>query len=171
MKRIIFACLFCVLLLSACGSASGSSGATPSQPVRTPTPTPKPKPKTAEQLAQALKDAGLPIGEVKVLTAETDDLLGRPGQYTSKANFVDTRIGQDKLTGITNKDVSPGGSIEVFASSDDLKARKTLIDTLTKSFSVPEYDYQNGLFLLRVSGILTPDQAKEYDAKLQAILK
>jgi hypothetical protein len=159
------------MLLAACGDGNpGTSSSTKSQPpAATPSPTPKPAPKTAEQFVQALKDVGMSIGDVKVYTAESDDLLGRPGQYTSKADFKDTRIGADKLTGIINQSVSPGGSIEVFASADDLKARIKLIETITKSLSVPEYDYQHDVVLLRVSGILTPDQAKEYEAKFMAL--
>ena len=169
MRRQLLCIVFLCMLLAACGGDNpGTTSSTKSQPPAA-TPTPKPAPKTAEQFVQALKDAGMSIGDVKVLTAETDELLGRPGQYTSKADFVDTRVPQDKLTGVTNKSVSPGGSVEVFASTDDMKARIKLIETITKSFSVPEYDYQHGLALLRVSGILTPDQAKEYEAKFMGL--
>lgn len=172
MKRFCFVLLFLACLLASCGSDSSSANSsTKSQPTATPSPTPTPAPKTANDVAQALKNAGMSIGDITVLTAETDQLLGRPGQYASKVNFKDTRIGQDKLTGMINKDVSPGGSIEVFVNADEMKARVALIKTLTQSFSIPEYDYQSGLVLLRVSGILTPEEAGEYDTKLKDILK
>jgi hypothetical protein len=52
------------------------------------------KPETPEQIIAALKSAGLPIGAVRSYTASTDPnkLLGRPGQYTGKANFRDRRL-------------------------------------------------------------------------------
>lgn len=52
---------------------------------------------TADQVVDGLRAAGLPIGEVQVFDASNDpnSQLGRPGQYTSKASFADTRIGTE----------------------------------------------------------------------------
>src|SRR5665647_137930 len=63
---------------------------------------------TAAEVLDGLKSAGLPIGNAVEYTAETDTnkLLGRPGQYTGKANFEDTRIDEDTQ--------SLNDSIEVF---------------------------------------------------------
>lgn len=102
---------------------------------------------TAEQYATELKKAGLPIDDLKVYTAETDEnkLLGRPNQYTSKVNFKN-------------------GSIEVFKNSDDLKARQKYINDIgKKSPMLSEYNYANGKALLRINKSVTPDEAKKYE--------
>lgn len=128
---------------------------------------------TAQQIVQALKDTGLPIGDITAITESTDSqhLMNKPNEYTSMATFVDARITQDQLTGMLNKSIAPGGGIEVFKSANDAKARLSVIESLTKSLNLPETDYQEGVVLLRLSNILTADQAKEYDTKLQSILK
>ena len=55
----------------------------------TPSPVLSAKLETAEDYANALKDAGLPIWKIEVWTAETDpnEKLGRPNEYTSKIDF------------------------------------------------------------------------------------
>jgi len=64
---------------------------------------------TPDDVFAALKSAGLPIGAVRSYTASTDpnELLGRPGQYTGKANFRDRRLPPTK-----DFDTSSGGSVE-----------------------------------------------------------
>lgn len=102
---------------------------------------------TAEQYATALKEAGLPIDDLQVTTAENDKnkLLGRPNQYTSKVNFKN-------------------GSIEVFNNSDDLKARQDYINDIgKKSPMFAEYNYANGNALLRINKSVSPDEAKKYE--------
>ena len=74
------------------------------------------EPPNAEAVVERLQAAGLTIGKVIVYTEETDpnDLLGRPGQYTSKAAFTDTRVDESDLVATPKWDVARGGSVEVF---------------------------------------------------------
>ncbi len=119
---------------------------------------------TAEQVVTKLQKGGLPVGEIVVYTAETDKnrLLGRPGQYTSKVNFHDTR-----LVKVASMDIQSGGSVEVFATSEGLKVRKEYVERLAKALPMAnEYDYSAGVVLLRLSHSLTPEQAEEYQKAL-----
>jgi hypothetical protein len=100
------------------------------------------------------------------VTADTDSnhLLGRPGQYTSKITFIDSRIKTADTQGLKPGDVGYGGSIETFTSNSDATTRATYIQTVTKGISaLAEYDYVHGPHVIRVSRLLTPVQAKEYD--------
>jgi hypothetical protein len=101
-------------------------------------------------------------------TAESDDnhLLGRPGQYVSKANFHDSRLEKSG-----EFDIDGGGSIETFASSDDAQKRYDYVHAITTSSPLfAEYEYPNGLVLLRLSHVLTPKQAKAYKSAFDAML-
>lgn len=155
----MFLFVISVMLLSACGSSTSSK------------PEEK-KPTNAEEVVQALKSAGLPIGEIKVFDASSDpnELLGRPGQYTSKVNFIDTRV---KSEGKTNIDVISGGSVEFFDNKDDAQARFEYVSTISKKMGgmFVEYDYLEGKVFLRLSKELTPEQAKEYENVLKEIFK
>jgi len=132
-------------------------------PTLTPKPTSTPPPPTAapqasraENAVKAFQAAGLPVVDVVVYTAETDPnkLLGRPHQYIAKVSWKDTRL-------TTPSVASPGGSIEVFANTEDLQARKQYVESFSAIF--PEYSYVNGLMLFHLSSDLTPDQAKVYE--------
>lgn len=124
-------------------------------------------PLTSDEIVAAFKAAGLPIGTVQVYDAKNDPnkLLGRPGQYTAKFNFADTRLEQPE-------DDVTGGSIESFASDKDLKNRVAYVKSITESTPMfAEYQYTNGLMFLRLDKGLTPDQAAEYDKVLQTFGK
>lgn len=166
----------CLIILAGC--SGGSSGrhvaSTVTAPALTSSPSASPKPtptaKYAAAVVAALKAKGLPIGSVIVYTAATDPnhLLGRPNGYDSKASFTDTRI---KPSDSTQGNVDAGGSVEVFAAAADAQARKTYIQAAEKSAPIvgTEYDYVTGRVLLRVSSVLTPDQAQQYEAALAGI--
>lgn len=127
------------------------------------------KPRSARQVVQRFKRAGLPIGRVEVYTATTDlnHLLGRPGQYTSKANWIDTRIKGEGSSG-TSIDSVRGGSVEVFGTLADASRRARYVRAVTQSSSAfVEYDFQRGSVLLRLSRDLTPAQASAYKAALK----
>lgn len=115
---------------------------------------------TAEQIVKSLKKAGLPIGKYRVYTAATDPnkLLGRPGQYTSKVNFNDTRIGFR-----SDYSVDGGGAVEVFPDESGAKSRYSYLVALAKSPLFAEYTYLQGKVVLRVAHELTPAQAKQYE--------
>lgn len=141
-------------------SAAISASASPS-----PVPSPVAARSAADVLSQ-LKSKGLPVGQSVTYTAETDvnNLLGRPGQYTSKVNFQDTRLAPQS----TNFDVGDGGSIEVFANAEDARRRRDYVEAISKSASfLVEYQYLEGLVLLRLSRRLTPDQAAAYQTALK----
>lgn len=131
---------------------------------------PKPEPKkalTSDEIVAAFKAAGLPVGTVQVYDASNDPntLLGRPGQYTAKFNFADTRLEQPE-------DDVTGGSIESFASDKDMRNRVEYVKSITESTPMfAEYEYTNGRMFLRLDKGLTPDQAAEYDKVFQALGK
>jgi len=137
--------LFFVLLLTAC----------------------QPEPQTANDVLLALSKDGLPIGESLEFTAVSDpnELLGRPGGYTSKINFRDTRL---EVQYIDEFDTIDGGSIEVFASEGDATNRREYLAALIEALpALTEYHYQNGVVLLRLSKRLTPEQADGYGDALK----
>jgi hypothetical protein len=127
--------------------------------------TPKALPKTAGEVLAALKVKGLPVAEVKVFT-EADDvnsLLGRPGQYVSKANFHDARLEAKE-----DFDTTGGGSVETFASVADAQRRTDYLTKITQSLGsmFVEYDYLVDTVLLRLGSELTPTQAEKYHRAL-----
>lgn len=126
-------------------------------------------PPDAAEVVQELRDESLPIGEIETYTAENDpnELLGRPGQYTGKVTFKDTRLPPDELAG-EEFDVANGGSVETFDNEDDAARRQEYLETGTQGIpAFAEYTYREGTVLLRVAGRLTPDQAAEYEEALQ----
>ncbi len=176
MKRLYLLLVLLVLALGGCGSA------TTQQVTVTPAPTAQPTQatkavatayagQTALQVLQHLKAHGLPIGVTYVYTAETDlnHLLGRPGQYTGKAEFADTRLPASGDQG-ANISVSDGGSVEVFATVTDVQHRLAYIQGLSTSGNAlfAEYEYLDGEAILRVSNALTPAQAAAYKAAFLA---
>ncbi|MEV5281376.1 hypothetical protein [Streptomyces sp. NPDC052811] len=101
------------------------------------------------------------------VTADNDPnhLLGRPGQYTSKITFTDSRIKASDTGGFKPGDVELGGAVETFTSSADAGARAKYIQAVTKSIpALTEYDYVHGALVVRVSRCLTPAQASTYKA-------
>lgn len=113
----------------------------------------------------------MPIDQTVTYDASTDvnSLLGRPGQYTAKASFHDSRL--DEASDPKELGVDDGGSIETFASQDDAQRRYDYVDRITKGAAIfAEYHYlEDGVFL-RLSKSLTPDQAAEYEIALKAML-
>ena len=145
------------LALLTCGAAGASNSATGAPGAR--------------QVILKFRAAGLPVGKIKVYNASNDGtrLLGRPGQYTGKVNFRDTRI-RDGGAGFA---VSSGGSIELFATRADARRRADFVSAIFESASpsIPsETDYLVGNVFLRLSHVLTPTQARKYEAVLRRLL-
>lgn len=117
---------------------------------------------SAEEIANELKEAGLPIDNIIVYTEDDDpnELLGRPNQYISKVNFADTTVEQG------NDEGNPvGGSVETFNNADDLNARKEYCEQISKKISAfSQYYYVNGNYLLRIDHDVTPSNAKKYES-------
>lgn len=152
--RIVTATVAAVLLLAACSSGPAALELTAEQIVI--------------QLAQRVPAATPGV----VFTAETDpnNLLGRPSGYTSKASFTDSRIPEDETLGLDEGAVERGGSVEVFDSQESAEKRKRYIDGIAADLPfAAEYSYVNGPVLLRVSRVLTPEQAAEYERALAEI--
>src|SRR5262245_15264945 len=78
------------------------------------------------QVVTGLRQAGLPIGAVRYYTPASDPnkLLGRPGQYSGKANFRDRRI---RGSGF---DVDCGGSVETFPNKQTASVRYRYIHAI-----------------------------------------
>lgn len=124
------------------------------------------KPLDAAGVAEGLKKAGLPVENVAVLDEKTDsnNLLGRPGQYTSKADFFDHRHPKTA----TSDDGS--ATIEVFANAEDAKKRRDYIAKVTDG--VPfllQYQVLRGKVLLRLDKVALPSEVKEYEEALAKI--
>jgi hypothetical protein len=123
-------------------------------------------------ILEKLQAAGLPITDSVLITEDNDpnNLIGRPGQYTSKVVFADPRTGValDEAT----PDNGSGGSVEVFA---DAAAAKTRSDYIQKSLAAlgpvagTEYDYLTGAALVRVAGALLPSEAAHYETAVKAM--
>ena len=168
----VAAAVAAALALAGCG---GQAASTSSQPAASPAPSaPAPATQarvialTAGQVTRALQARGLPVTGIEVLTAASDPnhLLGRPGEYTSKTEFADSRI-----TGEAGQGVAAGGSVEVFAGHAGAVRRARYIQAIVQADPAlgAEYDYVAGAVLLRVSGQLTPAQARRYKTALAAI--
>lgn len=86
-----------------------------------------------------------------VIVAETDDLLGRPGMYTSAVVFDDTSI-----------DGTENGRIEVFADAADAKGRALYLESLRTG----QWVYRNGAVLVMLDSAATPEIASGYEAAM-----
>jgi hypothetical protein len=165
MKKILYLLLSLIIILTLVGCGS------PAVVAPTPAPAPAPAPAmtvqpalTAEGISNGLKANGLPMANIVVLTEETDTnkLLGRPNQYTSKTSFEDTRVTDSKV----------GGTVEVFANPTDAKTRKDYVERISSSSPMfLQYIYLKGNVLVRIEKELTPSQAAEYEAALSKIVK
>ena len=117
----------------------------------------------AEGVVTALTEAGLPIGGIVVLTEETDDnnMMGRPGGYTSKVFFFDNRYEGEGM------EPSEQNTIEVFPSEEDATRRREYIEGVTEGMPMfSQYRIQVGLVLMRLDKVMKPGEAKEYEAAL-----
>jgi hypothetical protein len=124
-------------------------------------------PMTASQLAKALAKAGLPVTTIVAATAASDAnrLLGRPGYYTSKADFEDGRW----LVSASEIEAT-GNTIEVFATEGDAIRRQAYVTRVTRSMPMfAQYIYRRKTILLRLKGAMLPDEAKAYEAALAKI--
>jgi hypothetical protein len=153
---------------AASAPATGTSGTgTTSTTSSTP-----PAPKTAEEIGKALAAKVTSSKVTVVYTAANDPnkLLGRPNGYLSKVAFSDSRVSPSDVEGTGSDAVERGGSVEVFADADGAKKRSDYIQAIAKGLpAASEYDYLSGGVLVRVSRVLTPDQAKDYETALKAI--
>ncbi|MFD9415119.1 hypothetical protein ACFWC9_10405 [Streptomyces goshikiensis] len=164
MRLAVLAAGTTLLVVGCSASGSGDSKSRPAQSSAAPSAS-----RPAADAAGAYKAiaANVPSAANSApITAESDPnhLLGRPGQYTSKITFSDSRIKAADTEGLEPGDVALGGAVEVFANPADAQARAAYIQTVTKGMpALTEYDYVHGSTLIRVSHYLTPGQAGEYE--------
>lgn len=140
--------------LSACNGKSGNASA----------PVEAQQKLDAKGIADQLKAAGLPIKDVSVVTAESDDnhLLGRPGQYSSKIFFYDARHPKQAPDSDENEN-----TIEVFENEADAKTRHDYIEEVTKGTPfLMQYLLLQGKVLLRLDKIVLPKEADQYKTAL-----
>lgn len=132
-----------------------------------PTASAVPEIRTAKDVVDALAAAGLPVTSVTVLDEKTDsnNLLGRPGQYTSKVMFYDGRHPKAKDGGDEGEN-----TVEMFASAEAAKTRRDYIDGVTKGLPfLMQYQVLRGRVLLRLDKVLLPSEEKAYEAALAKI--
>jgi hypothetical protein len=170
MRKTIAAVAVALAALTACTSsgddASGSKPAASSPAASGAPAADAPAALTAEtafaRLAETVPSAKL--GTVFTETNDPNKLLGRPGQYVSKLSFADSRIAADDVAGLKEGDTARGGGIEVFKTAEDAKKRADYIERVTEGVPMlAEYRYLNGPVLVRVSHLLTPSQAADYE--------
>ncbi len=125
---------------------------------------------TAEAIVQGLIAQGIPIGDRIAYTPETDpnEMMGRPGGYTSKTNFLDTRLSPKRQ----DFWVEDGGSVEVFSSVEDREQRER---ELRAAFEVnplerPDVMFASGPVLIRVSARLLIPDSDAYGLALEQIM-
>ncbi|MER6253733.1 hypothetical protein ABT224_20490 [Streptomyces sp. NPDC001584] len=158
-----------VVLLTGCSTGTSTPGAATGEPASTSGPAAAPAPKASADAAGAFTvvSAAVPsAGLGGTVTAENDPnhLLGRPHQYTSKITFTDSRISAADAESHKPGDLELGGSIEVFPTAADAKARHDYIQAATSSIpALSEYGYLHGNTLIRVGRLLTPAQAADYE--------
>ena len=126
---------------------------------------------TAEQVAAYLEQGISSMSTSVVYTAATDPdhLLGRSGGYRSKAAFTDSRIQPGEVAGTGASPVDLGGVIETYATAGQARARAAHLQATLSGLDAAEYHYYAGASLIRVSRILTPVQAADYQQAAEAL--
>jgi len=124
----------------------------------------------AAQICEQMQKDGLPITHVFAYMADNDTnkLLGKPNQYTSKVSFVDNRYSGDYDEASKESDFEAAGfsyigTIEVFDNKDDMQKRYDYVNGFIKQGGIwVQYIYNTDTAILRLDTDLTSDQAKEY---------
>lgn len=160
------------VVLASCSSSKPTAPAAP--PASSPAATlPSAAPDASALTARITK--AIPTAKLtKVYTADTDPnvKLGRPHQYVSKTFFEDSRASSNPKAVEQSADrttIVYGGTVEVFANAEDAQAWTAAIDTVNKAIggiTTPDYMYRHGAVVVRVSHLLTADQADAYDKAL-----
>lgn len=152
-KSIIFA-LVATAMVSGCGEPQATKSA---------------EALTADKIAETLKKSGLKITDVNVVTETNDSnhLLGRPNQYTSKVYFYDARHPK----GADGSDEGEN-TIEVFASPADAKARHDYVESVTKGVPMLlQYQVLRGPALIRFDKVMLPTEVDGYKQAISEIVE
>ncbi len=156
-----------LLALAACSSSAktASSDSAPSGASTTATTTAAtPASLNATQVMAKLTTLVPQAKQGLIVTAANDSnqLLGRPNEYTSEVYFTDSRVPASDTQFDKPGDVDLGGAIEVFPNAALAAGRVKYIQALGAVPMFAEYDYQAGDAVIRVSHYLTPAQAADY---------
>ncbi len=122
---------------------------------------------SAKAVVDAFTLAKLPVVDVKELSETTDNnhLLGRPGQYTSKLFFYDSRHPK-------TEEGEGENTIEVFSNPLDAKRRHDYIAEITGGVGIlTQYQILRGAILVRLDKVILPSEAKAYESALDAALR
>lgn len=148
-----------------------------------------------ESVIQYFEENGAEFLDVKHYTAEDDpnEMLGRPGGYIAKVDFILPEVQQKKIdeatafydeigTEMTPEEIEAevteeqsgfgvenGGSIELFKTPKEAKQRMEYVSSVAPSVGVHEYGFAVDNVYLRVSESLTPDEAAKYEEILNGI--
>lgn len=130
---------------------------------------PAAQPRAATEIADAIKAEIPEISKVLTITEDNDpnDKIGRPGGYVDGAVMYDSRAEPlDEEPG-----ADQGAFLEVWPDEAAATDRSEFIQDVLKSADGvlgTEYHYQHKEFLLRVTGKVTPSQAKAYERAFNA---
>lgn len=168
LARPLAHCLLLTILglAAACSSSTGTSSQSAPSTTAATTTTTTPAP-TIETVLAALAPAGatnpLPA------TAENDenDMLGRPGGYTARVAFelpggdLSAKVGA----------IERGGGFEIWPDAAGAKKRLDYIEGILSSAPIlgTEYDYLAGTVLVRVTGKVTPANAKKVEEAVKGL--
>ena len=199
MKKIIFPVVFVGALGLAACSDSGTEESQPDQETSQEEvqqeKTPSVDTTDGEAVIQYFEENGAEFLDVKHYTAEDDpnEMLGRPGGYVAKADFILPEVQQKKIdeatafydeigTEMTPEEIEAevteeqsgfgveyGGSIELFRTPEEAQRRMEYVSSVAPSVGVHEYGYTVDNVYLRVSESLTPDEAAKYEEILNGL--
>jgi len=122
---------------------------------------------SAIDIIRALITAKYPVFSEVSYDEKTDPnkLLGRPNQYTSKANASDLRISNKASK--NPEDII----VEVFSTVEDCALREKHVQSMYESVpALAQYMYPCANVLLRVDFSLLPSEAEEYNGALKIIV-
>lgn len=161
-KLYLLSAAFASLALVSCGQDESKSQG------RAATPAAVEAPKDAAAVGEALREQGIDLQDVAVLDekSDTNNLLGRPGQYTSKIFFHDARHPKTPESGDEFE-----GTIEVFANAADAQKRRDYIEQVTSGMPMLlQYQFLRGNVLVRLPKAFAPSETKSYEDALAKIV-
>lgn len=174
MRRLVVLPLLALLPLAGCGSddeapegsgtpsdSSSSSAASSESGTAT-------APASAAEMAELLAAAIPEISATAEVTEsnDTNNLIGRPGQYTEAAWMRDSRVECDEAAAAELR-VDCGAKLEKWPSADEAQDRADYIQEQLENLPAlgTEWDYvRDDGMLLRVTGDIPPSAASAYES-------
>ena len=180
-KAWLLSVVLCATALAACAGSAKPAASSASVPGATTTPTPSPSAtnglpgaQTAAQVGATLS-AKIPQMKVTIVfkdaTSDPDHLLGQPDSYTSKVGFADSRMDPNGVDQTNPGAMDLGGRIEVFPDAAEATARVHYLQAAwkkTPSLGFEE-DFTHGGVVVRLTGLLGPAVAKDYQQVLGSL--